>query len=110
MPGKPFRSKLLPHAEFIREARAQGLGYREIAAELHSRFGLTTAPANIFSFVKVRARRRPVFALPPRHPPAATPARVPTLAPLRAAPNPDPGANWHFYDPNKPLEKLPLQP
>jgi hypothetical protein len=110
MPGKPFRSKLLPHAEFIREAREQGRGYREIAAELHSRFGLTTAPANIFSFVKVRACRRPVFALPPRHAPVATPANVASPAPSRLAPNPAPTANWHFYDPNKPLEKLPLQP
>jgi hypothetical protein len=107
MPGKPFRSKLLPHAEFIREARAQGIGYREIAIELHRRFDLTTAPANIFSFVKVRACRRPVFALPPRHQPIATPAPLSTLAPRQPAPNPAPVANWHFYDPNKPLEKLP---
>jgi hypothetical protein len=38
MPGKPFQSKLIPHSEFIRESRARGLGYREIAAELHSAF------------------------------------------------------------------------
>jgi hypothetical protein len=107
MPGKPFQSKLNPHMEFIRESRARGLGYREIAAELRSRFGLHTAPANIFSFVKVRARRRPVFALPQRE--------TATVAPLRPAPPlprpqtrpPTAPANWLNYDPSKPLEKLP---
>jgi hypothetical protein len=106
MPGKPFQSKLVPHTEFIRESRARGLGYREIAAELRSRFGLHTAPANIFSFVKVRARRRPVFTLPQRDTPPAAPTRP---APAARCPHPRPAsahANWLNYDPEKPLEKL----
>ena len=110
MPGKPFQSKLNPHMEFIRDGRARGLGYREIAAELHSRFGLRTAPANIFSFVKVRARRRPVFALPQRETatvPPARPAPAVPRRPTRPAPAP---ANWLNYDPEKPLEKLPPSP
>ncbi len=83
MPGKPFQSKLLPHLEFIRECRAQRMSYPRIAAELQARFGLKTAPANIFSFVKVRTRRRPIYALPPpepAHAPAAAPRPIPPAA------------------------------
>jgi hypothetical protein len=110
MPGKPFQSKLIPHTEFIRESRARGLGYRQIAAELHSRFGLRTAPANIFSFVKVRARRGPVFSLPQRETSAVPPPRPAPAAPrppTRPATGP---ANWLNYDPEKPLEKLTPSP
>jgi hypothetical protein len=112
MPGKPFQSKLIPHTEFIRESRARGLGYREIAAELRSRFGLRTAPANIFSFVKVRARRRPVFSLPQRETSAVPPTRPAPAAPrppTRPATATAP-ANWLNYDPEKPLEKLTRSP
>jgi hypothetical protein len=110
MPGKPFQSKLVPHTEFMRESRARGLGYREIAAELRSRFGLHTAPANIFSFVKVRARRRPVFSLPQSETSAAAPPRqAPPLPRLPARPHAGP-ANWLNYDPEKPLEKLTPSP
>ncbi len=113
MPGKPFQSKLLPHLDFIRERRAEGIGYRQIAAELQARFGLRTAPGNVFSFVKVRARRRPVFALPAREPAAPSPPRQapkptatrPHLLRLPAVP-PNRGGNWLNYDPEKPLEKL----
>ena len=106
MPGKPFQSKLLPHAEFIRESRTLGLGYRQIAVELRSRFGLKTAPANVFSFVKVRARRRLVYALPAPEPPAASP---PASRPARSTAAVTPRAvesNWLTYDSTKPLEKL----
>ena len=110
MPGKPFQSKLVPHTEFIRESRARGLGYREIAAELHSRFGLRTAPANIFSFVKVRARRRPVFAMPQRETSSVPPTRPAPAAP-HSLTRPAPATtNWLNYDPEKPLEKLTLSP
>lgn len=102
MPGKPFQSKLLPHAEFIRESRAQGLGYRQIAAELRARFGLRTAPANVFSFVKVRARRRAMYALPaPERPAASPPIKAPAAVTPRAV-----ESNWLTYDSTKPLEKL----
>ena len=110
MPGKPFQSKLVPHTEFIRESRARGMGYREIAAELHSRFGLHTAPANIFSFVKVRARRRPVFSLPLRETSAAAPPRTAPALPRLPVRPPAGAANWLNYDPDKPLEKLTTSP
>ena len=105
MPGKPFQSKLVPHTEFIRESRARGLGYREIAAELRTRFGLHTAPANIFSFVKVRARRRPVFSLPPSAPLAAVPAKPAPSASRPPTRPPSAPSDRLFYDPAKPLEK-----
>jgi len=110
MPGKPFQSKLIPHSDFIRESRARGLGYREIAAELHVRFGLRTAPANIFSFVKVRARRRPMFSLPPRESSAAPPTCPTPAAPRPPARPATALANWLNYDPEKPLEKLTRSP
>jgi hypothetical protein len=106
MPGKPFQSKLLPHTEFIRGCRAEGMGYRQIATELRTRFGMRTAPANVFSFVKVRARRRPVFALPPRE--SAAIALAARSAAARVTPTrPTTDGNWLNYDPSKPLEKLP---
>ena len=106
MTPKPFQSKLRPHVEFIRECRAQEMSYPRIAAELRSRFGLSAAPSTIFAFVKVRSRRRAVIALPspaPTRAASAAPASLPTRSPAQAAAS----ANWLFYDPNKPLEKLP---
>lgn len=104
MPGRPFQSKLLPHLEFIRECRVQRMSYPQIAAELRIRFGMHSAPSTIFSFVKVRARRRLVIALPEA-------VRAPTAP---ALPRPSPSApragvrsNWLSYDPAQPLEKDP---
>jgi hypothetical protein len=110
---KPFQSKLIPHLEMIRECRAKGMSYPQVAGELRSRFGLSAAPSTIFAFVKVRSRRRAGFALlttePPRRAPSATTQQTPP-SPVRPAVHAPAAANWHFYDPNKPLEKLPLQP
>lgn len=104
MPGRPFQSKLLPHLELIRECRAQRMSYPRIAAELRSRFGLHCAPSTIFSFVKVRARRRPVFALPE----SVRTRTAPTMArPTQSAPLAGVRSNWLSYDPAQPLEKDP---
>ncbi len=110
MTPKPFQSKLRPHLEFIRECRAQDMSYPRIAAELRARFGLSAAPSTIFAFVKVRSRRRAVIALPSPAPTRAAaeakspaPSPTPTRPPAHAAAS----AKWLFYDPNKPLEKLP---
>ncbi len=106
---KPFQSKLRPHLEFIRECRDREMSYPQIAAELRARFGLSAAPSTIFAFVKVRARRRAVFALPPRESTATVPNTHPTMA--RVTPRrPAAGGNWLNYDPSKPLEKLSSQP
>ena len=61
----PVQSKLEPYREFIRECRAKRWSYPRIAAALQESHGLSAAPSTIFSFVKVRARRRTLYALPP---------------------------------------------
>ena len=53
-----FQSKLEPYREFIRECRAKRWSYPRIAAALRETHGLSAAPSTIFSFVKVRAKRR----------------------------------------------------
>jgi hypothetical protein len=108
MTRKPFQSKLIPHLEIIRECRSKGMSYPQVAEELRARFGLSAAPSTIFAFVKVRSRRRAGFAILTaelsRRTPGATTSQTP-LSPARPA-TPAAAANWHFYDPNKPLEKL----
>lgn len=60
-----FQSKLEPYREFIRECRAKRWSYPRIATALREIHGLNAAPSTIFSFVKVRAKRRKLYALPP---------------------------------------------
>ena len=60
-----FQSKLEPYREFIREWRAKRWSYPRIAAALREEHGLSAAASTIFSFVKVRAKRRRLYALPP---------------------------------------------
>ena len=60
-----FQSKLEPYREFIRECRAKRWSYPRIATTLRTDHGLSVAPSTIFSFVKVRAKRRRLYALPP---------------------------------------------
>ncbi len=76
--GKPFQSKLTPFYEVIQRLRKKHTPYPEIAKRLHDEHGLKVSASTIFEFVKVRARRSGVFALPemptaaPIHPPPAT--------------------------------------
>lgn len=67
LPEKPYRSKLEPHRELIRELRRKGRTYREVAHLFAERLGLYVAPSTLHSFVKVRAkhRKRTQFELPP---------------------------------------------
>ena len=60
-----FQSKLEPYREFVRECRAKRWSYPRIAAALREIHGLSAAPSTIFSFVKVRAKRRRLYVLPP---------------------------------------------
>jgi hypothetical protein len=107
---KPFQSKLIPHLEFTRECRGRGVSYPCISAELRALFGVSAAASTICAFVKVRARRRVVFALPTRETSAAAPPRqAPPLPRLPARPHAG-LANWLNYDPEKPLEKLTPSP
>ena len=74
MPGKPFQSKLEPFYEFIRESRSKRWSYQKIADVLTREKGLVVSANAVFSFVKVRAKRRSLYALPPLESPPSFPA------------------------------------
>jgi len=65
MAGKPFQSKLEPHRDFIEKARREGKSYVKIANLLLNEEHLKVAPSTIYSFVKVRSRRRRVVTMLP---------------------------------------------
>jgi transposase len=71
-----FQSKLEPYREFIRECRAKRWSYPRIAAALREFHGLSAAPSTIFSFVKVRAKRRRLYALPSDDSPVFQPTQA----------------------------------
>jgi hypothetical protein len=77
-----FQSKLEPYREFIRECRAKRWSYPRIATALWEDHSLSVAPSTIFSFVKVRAKRRRLYALPPSDEPRVVqPVQVTSRAP-----------------------------
>lgn len=76
--GKPFQSKLTPFYAVIQRLRKKHTPYPEIAKLLHEEHGLKVSASTIFEFVKVRARRSGVFALP----------EIPTAALASPAPSP----------------------
>jgi hypothetical protein len=86
----PFQSKLIPHEDFIRVARAKRWSYPRIAAALLEQYGLKASPSTIFHFVKVRARRKRVLELPPSSSPATQPSVNPPSADGFFMPAPDP--------------------
>ncbi|MGO8759862.1 MAG: hypothetical protein ACLQG3_17220 [Terracidiphilus sp.] len=89
LPEKPYRSKLEPHRDLIRELRRKGRTYREVARLFRERLGLHVAPSTLHSFVKVRAkhRKRMQFELPPSDLPAVDlPAALDRAAALKARP------------------------
>ena len=59
------RSKLEPYAELIRGLRQRRRTYEQISDALRTQFRVVVAPSTVFAFVKVRARRRAGFVLPP---------------------------------------------
>ena len=63
MPGKPYQSKLIEYEDFIRKARKEGMSYNKIAVELFERFGFKTGHNTVFSFVKVRSKKRKVYTM-----------------------------------------------
>jgi hypothetical protein len=67
MPGSPFRSKLVPFEDLIRELRAAHTPYRDIAKILKEKHGIEAHADTINSFVIVRAKRpQMVYTLPPK--------------------------------------------
>ena len=90
-----FQSKLEPYRELIRECRAKRWSYPRMAAVLREQHGLSAAPSTIFSFVKVRARRRRLYALPPSDEPPTTQS-IPTSSKAQeffTPPEPNPHEN-----------------
>jgi hypothetical protein len=85
---KPYRSKLEPHRDLIRELRRSGRTYREVARLFHERLGLHVALSTLHSFVKVRAkhRKRTQFELPPMGLVAADSPVLERVAALKAKP------------------------
>ena len=73
MPGSPFRSKLVPFEDLIRQLRATRTPYRDIAKILAKDHGVKVHADTINSFVIVRAKRsQVVYTLPPKR--SETPA------------------------------------
>ncbi len=61
MPGQPFRSKLNPHIELIRDLRRRQKTWKEIAEILETEHGVQTHPSSVLQFFKRRSKgRRPL--------------------------------------------------
>ena len=104
--GKPFRSKLEPFAEIIRELRRKRNSYQEIRDALHEEHGISASRSTIFSFVKVRSKRRKFYAIAEGMAPASpTPAlrSSDAIEALRRKPIPKPEKKIFEFDENKPL-------
>ncbi len=67
MTNKAYQSKLAAVEVEIARLRAKRppVPYRQIACDLHERFGIKVDAATVFRFVKVRSKGRKVYALPP---------------------------------------------
>jgi hypothetical protein len=89
-----FQSKLEPYGE----CRAKRWSYPRIAAALREEHGLSAAPSTIFSFVKVRAKRRHLYALPPSDDPRVIPSiqTNPQAEEFFSPPDPKPHENKRF--------------
>ena len=89
-----FQSKLEPYREFIRECRSKRWSYPHIAEALREQHGLSAAPSTIFSFVKVRAKRRRLYALPPSDDPRVPSTQInPKAREFFSPPEPIPHEN-----------------
>src|SRR6266498_2845475 len=88
MPGKPYKSSLIPYQDEIIEMRRRKppVPYTEIAELLRQKYNLAIQPPAIFKFIKVRSRGRKVYSYHRE-------ATAATSKPLRPAPQPaDPGS------------------
>ncbi len=65
MPGKPFQSKLVPFYDFIRACcREKRWSYPRIAVAITTEHGIKVSANAVFSFVKVRSRKRRILPCP----------------------------------------------
>lgn len=64
--SKAWASCLCEHEEEIRALRKRRWSYREIAVHLREQRGVQISHNGVHSFVKARARRKPLYKLPER--------------------------------------------
>jgi hypothetical protein len=102
--GNPYQSKLEPFTDLIRDWRRRRKSYRLIAQMLRDEHGVVVDHTSVWSYVKVRSRSRPVYAMTEdtvrKHP---TPPALDPIARLKAKPVSAPSAPIFEYDENKPL-------
>jgi hypothetical protein len=104
--GKPFHSKLEPFAELIRDLRRRRNTYQEIRDKLREEHGITASRSTIFSFVKVRSKRRKFYTMTEGVAPVSPTQARHTLDPieaLRRKPLPEPKKKIFEFDETKPL-------
>ena len=104
--GKPFQSKLEPYSEFIRELRRKRQSYEEIRTALRVDHALTVSRSTIFSFVRVRSKRRKFYVMAESlgaEQPASANHTLDAIERLRRKPIPQPKKKIFEFDENKPL-------
>jgi hypothetical protein len=109
-PGKPFQSKLEPFGDLIRDLRRKRKSYREIQDILREEHGITASRSTIFSFVKVRSKRRKLYSMAEGAAPVASTTvkdSFDAIETLRRKPIPKPEKKIFEFDENKPLTLLP---
>jgi len=130
IPNKPFRSKLQPYLNLIRELRQKRQTYKEVSRFLLDHLNLTVAPSTIHAFMHARSRRATFQTQAPgytstlqtrqtRQPalpnPLSVPPRPTTPEPAQPSTDTAPGPRKRFhYDPEEGLtlsdEVLNLKP
>jgi hypothetical protein len=58
MPGKPYRSKLLPYEDELFALLDAGKSFRQVAEELNRAHGLAVTHNAVFSFARTRRAKR----------------------------------------------------
>lgn len=80
MPGKPFRSKLLPYYNDIKAWRSERLTWREIAEKLTA-IGVATQSHSVHEFFKRQMKETEVLGFPTQHQSVVQPSIAPVPLP-----------------------------
>jgi hypothetical protein len=86
--GKPFRSKLAPHWDFLREERRKGKTWVELS-ELLKGLNVEVTPQGVFYFFKSRRKKHYALGMEPEEEPREKRVVIPTPSPLQDAPTTD---------------------
>ena len=110
--GKPFQSKLVPFTDQIRLWRRQGKPYAEISRLLAEQ-GTPASPSTVFSFVRVRSKRRQPITMLDSHassvprPPSGPMGSQDAIEALKRKPVASPAKPSFHFDETKPLTLKP---